>query len=109
MVESIHGPEQEAQLKDSHRPGDRISARRPSMAIRVKVSSKYQISVPSVARRKLPIMPGDYLLLDVRDGYVILMPEPRDYGQHLTGLHREIWEGVDPQEYLRREREAAQE
>jgi len=54
-------------------------------------------------------MPGDYLLLDVRDGYVILMPEPRDYGQHLTGLHREIWEGVDPQEYLRREREAAQE
>ena len=79
------------------------------MAIRVKVSSKNQISMPSNARKRLHIKAGDHLLIDVRDGYLILMPEPPDYSQHLKGLHHEIWEGVDPQEYVRREREAWRE
>ena len=78
------------------------------MATRVKVSSRYQIAVPATARKQLQIERGDHLLVDVRDGYVILMPEPRDYSQHLRGLHREVWEGVDPQEYVWREREAWQ-
>lgn len=76
------------------------------MTERVKVSSKYQISIPSVARKRLHIKTGDHLLVDVRDGYVVLIPEPRDYGEHLRGLHREVWEDVEPQEYIRREREA---
>ncbi len=75
------------------------------MATRVKVSSKHQISMPSEARRRLRIKAGDQLLVDVRDGYIILMPEPRDYSEHLKGLHSEMWEGVDPQEYVKRERE----
>ncbi|MBI2863246.1 MAG: AbrB/MazE/SpoVT family DNA-binding domain-containing protein [Chloroflexi bacterium] len=75
------------------------------MTIRVKVSHKYQVSVPSAARKKLHIEKGDHLLVDVRDGYIVLMPEPQDYGQHLRGLHREIWEHVEPQDYVRGERE----
>ncbi|MBI4316923.1 MAG: AbrB/MazE/SpoVT family DNA-binding domain-containing protein [Chloroflexi bacterium] len=75
------------------------------MAIRVKVSQKFQVSVPSAARRKLHIENGDHLLVDVRDGYIVLMPEPRDYSQHLRGLHREIWQDVEPQGYVRSERE----
>ncbi len=78
------------------------------MATRVKVSSRYQIAVPATARKQLQINRGDHLLVDVRDGYVILMPEPRDYSQHLRGLHREVWEGVEPQEYVQQEREAWQ-
>ncbi|MBI2906331.1 MAG: AbrB/MazE/SpoVT family DNA-binding domain-containing protein [Chloroflexi bacterium] len=74
------------------------------MTTKVKVSHKYQISVPSAARRKLHIEKGDHLLVDIRDGYIVLMPEPQDYVQHLRGLHREVWEGVDPQEYVRQER-----
>ncbi len=73
---------------------------------RVKVSSKHQISLPSKVRERLRIKPGDHLLVDIREGYVVLMPEPEDYAQHLRGLHREIWQGVDPEEYVRREREA---
>ena len=80
-----------------------------TVATRVKVSSKHQISMPSEARKRLRIKAGDHLLVDVRDGYIILMPEPKDYSQHLQGLHREVWEGVDPQEYVRQEREAWQE
>ena len=76
------------------------------MAHRVKVSSKNQISMPSDARKRLRIKPGDHLLVDMRDGYIILMPEPENYSQHLQGLHSEVWEGVDPREYVTREREA---
>ncbi len=32
-----------------------------------------------------------------------------DYGERLRGLHREIWDDVDPQVYVQREREAWRE
>ena len=76
------------------------------MAVRVRVSSKNQIAVPATVRRALGIESGDSLLVEVRGGHVVLVPEPRDYAEHLRGLHREVWEGVEPQEYVRREREA---
>ncbi len=40
----------------------------------VKVSSKYQIAVPQIARKKLNIKQGDLLLVDVQDGMIILIP-----------------------------------
>jgi AbrB family looped-hinge helix DNA binding protein len=78
------------------------------MATRVKVSNRYQIAVPADARKKLGITRGDNLLVDVRDNVIVLLPEPRDYARHLRGLHREVWEGVDPQKYVEQEREAWQ-
>ena len=76
------------------------------MGVRVKVSERYQIVVPAAVRQQLRIERGDHLLMEVRDGYVVLLPEPRNYAERLRGLHREIWEGIEPQEYVRREREA---
>lgn len=76
------------------------------MASRVKVSSKNQIAVPAAVRKRLGIRSGDELLVEVRDGYAILMRAPEDYSERLRGLHREIWEDVDPQEYVRQERAA---
>lgn len=76
------------------------------MAARVKVSNRFQIAVPAIARRKLRIKRGDRLLVDVREGSVVLIPEPADYVEHLRGLHQDLWDGVDPQDYVRREREA---
>jgi AbrB family looped-hinge helix DNA binding protein len=78
------------------------------VALRVKVSKKHQIAVPSEVRKQLGIKSGDELLVEVRGGYAVLLPEPHNYSQHLRGLHREVWEGVDPQDYVRREREAWQ-
>jgi AbrB family looped-hinge helix DNA binding protein len=78
------------------------------MVTRVKVSNRYQIAVPAEARKRLGIERGDRLLVEIRDGSLLLLPEPRDYAQHLRGLHREVWEGVEAQEYVRREREAWQ-
>lgn len=76
------------------------------MALRVKINNKHQIVLPAAARKELQIERGDHLLVEVRERHVILMPEPRDYSKHLRGLHREVWEGIEPQEYVQREREA---
>ena len=71
----------------------------------VKVSAKYQIAVPQVARKKLNIKKGDRLLVDVQDGVIVLIPEPKRYTNYLQGLHSEIWKVVDVQKYLNGERD----
>ena len=78
------------------------------MATRVKVSSRYQIAVPAEVRKKLGIKRGDHLVIDVRGHSILLLPEPSDYSEHLRGLHREVWDGQDPQKYVVQEREAWQ-
>jgi AbrB family looped-hinge helix DNA binding protein len=72
---------------------------------RVKVSSKHQIAVPAAVRRRLNIDAGDYLLVEVQDGVIVLIPEPADAVEQLRGLGKEIWEGVDVQEYIDGERD----
>ena len=78
------------------------------MTTRVKVSNRFQIAVPAEVRKKLHIKQGDHLLVDVRNGSAVLLPEPENYADYLRGLHRDVWEGVEPQEYVRQEREAWQ-
>ena len=76
-----------------------------SQSTSVKVSSRYQISVPRMARDRLHIKSGDRLLIDVQDGLLILVPQPQDYTAHLAGLHKEVWAGLDTVAYLEEERE----
>jgi antitoxin PrlF len=78
------------------------------MTKRVKVIHKYQIAVPTQVRKMLQTKLGAHLLVEVRDGHVLLMPEPADYSRRLRGLQREVWAGVEPQDYVRQEREAWQ-
>ena len=77
-----------------------------SQPVSVKVSSRYQVVVPRIAREKLNIQSGDRLLVDVQDGVLILIPQPQDYADHLAGLHKEIWADVDTTTYLEQERAA---
>ena len=53
------------------------------MTTSVKVSAKYQIAVPQVARRKLNIKQGDRLLVDVQDGVIVLIPQPKRHTDYL--------------------------
>ncbi|MGH2558790.1 MAG: AbrB/MazE/SpoVT family DNA-binding domain-containing protein [Thermomicrobiales bacterium] len=76
------------------------------MSTTVKVSSKYQIAVPSAVRKKLGIERGDRLIIEVREGYAVLKPESLDAVARLKGLHSEIWDGIDAQEYVNQERNA---
>jgi AbrB family looped-hinge helix DNA binding protein len=72
----------------------------------VKVSSRYQIALPAMARHHLKIEAGDQLLVDVQDRLILLLPEPADYVEQLAGLHKEIWAGIDTNVYLNEERNA---
>ena len=74
--------------------------------VTVKVSSRYQIAVPRVARERLNIRTGDRLLVDVQDGLLILLRQPEDYTTHMAGLHGDIWSGQDTTTYLQEERDA---
>jgi len=72
----------------------------------IKVSSRNQVALPSEARKKLGILPGDRLLVDVQDGVLVLIPQPQDYVTALAGLYREVWEDVDTNKYIDSERDA---
>ena len=79
-----------------------------SEGVTVKVSNRYQIALPSIARKQLNIQAGDRLLVDIQEGLIVLSPQPHNYVEYLAGLHQEIWEGVDTTAYLQQEREAWQ-
>lgn len=74
--------------------------------VSVKISSKFQIAVPSTIRKELHLAAGDCLLARVRDGVIVLVPQRGDALDQLRGLHRDIWEGVDAQAYVDEERGA---
>jgi len=79
-----------------------------AVAASVEVNNCYQIALPSKALRKLRIESGDRLLVDVQDGVIVLIPEPKAYATYMAGLHKTIWAGVDTTQYLSEEREAWQ-
>ena len=75
-------------------------------SISVKVSKRYLITVPQLARKCLNIQAGDRLLVDIQDGLIVLELEPHSYTDALEGLHKDIWIYVDVQDYIDREQMA---
>jgi AbrB family looped-hinge helix DNA binding protein len=76
-----------------------------SRMLSVKVSSKQQISLPSEARRRLGIHPGDRLTVQVVDDTLVLRRRPERPSERMAGIGRHIWDGVDPVERIRRMRD----
>jgi AbrB family looped-hinge helix DNA binding protein len=70
------------------------------------MSGDFQIEVPDEAREQLHLKAGDRLLVEVRNGAIVMVPEPTDQAQRLRGLHREVWDGVDAQAYVDSERDS---
>jgi AbrB family looped-hinge helix DNA binding protein len=71
-----------------------------------KVNSRNQITIPQAMLEKLNIKAGDSVLVDVQDGIMVLIPQPKSYTNHLQSLHSEIWETVDIEKYISGERAA---
>ncbi|MGH9199431.1 MAG: AbrB/MazE/SpoVT family DNA-binding domain-containing protein [Acidimicrobiia bacterium] len=66
----------------------------------MRVSSKNQIALPAEARRQLNIKSGDTLIVEVVGGQIVLIQEPKDWAAFMEGLGKEVWEGVNPHEYI---------
>jgi len=76
------------------------------MKTMIKVSSKYQIVIPREVREKLNLKAGDKLIIKTNNEKIIIYPQPKSYTKYTLGLGKEIWEGIDATEYVRKEREA---
>lgn len=74
------------------------------MAETVRLGKRFQLVLPKKIRQRLGLREGDVLLVEVTRKGILLVPKPRSYAQHLSGLHREVWQDVDVDEYLRDER-----
>jgi AbrB family looped-hinge helix DNA binding protein len=70
------------------------------MPLSAKVSTKHQIALPSEARRRLGIKPGDRLTVLVRDDELVLRRRPALASDRLRGIARGAY-GDDPAAYLR--------
>ena len=66
----------------------------------VKISTKYQIAVPSEARKKLGLKAGDRLDVEI-DGDVIHLRRHVPVGTRLMGIGAHIHDGTDPAERIR--------
>lgn len=66
----------------------------------IKVSGRYQITIPQHVRQQLNINSGDLLIMDVQDGVLVLIPKPQSYTHEMTGLHADVWANAphDPDE-----------
>lgn len=75
------------------------------MEVGGKLSSKCQVVIPKRVREALEIGPGDELLMEVKEGTLIIHPKPKNYTDYMIGLHKDVWKDVDTDSYLNRERE----
>ena len=66
----------------------------------VKISTKYQIAVPSEARKKLGLKAGDRLDVDI-EGEVIHLRRHVPAGTRLLGIGAHLYDGTDAAERVR--------
>ena len=76
------------------------------MPTTVTLSSKNQIVIPREARVRLQVEPGQQFLVLVKEDRIVLIPRPSDFVTRTAGLHKEVWEGIDADDYLQKERES---
>ena len=74
-----------------------------------KVSTKHQVTLPSEARRRLGIQPGDRLSVEVTEDALVLRVRSARPSVRLRGLGRGSWAGLDPVEEIRTLREESDE
>jgi len=75
------------------------------MRTMITVSSKYQIVIPREAREKLTLKTGDKLIIKADNEKIVIYPQPKSYAKYSLGLGKEIWQGIDAAEYVKKERQ----
>ena len=76
------------------------------MNTKVTVGPRFQVVIPKEVRVQLDVRPGEKLFVAVEGDLIVLRRVPSRPAHHLRGLHKEIWQNVDPLEYQRLERSA---
>ena len=76
------------------------------MAI-VRVGKRGIVVLPAEIRKRIELSEGDELLVEVDNyGGIHMMKRPTNYAAFMRNLGKEVWSGIDPVEYVRKERES---
>jgi AbrB family looped-hinge helix DNA binding protein len=76
------------------------------MQVAVKMGNRSQLIIPKKIRERLGLGPGKEVLLKTVGNTIIVKPRPENYTQYMCGLGKDIWENLEPTEYVKGEREA---
>jgi len=73
----------------------------------IKISSKWQITLPASINKKMSIKPGQKLLLEVQGDKIILSPKTSSYTELLAGSVKNIYGNTSEEvnSHIRKERE----
>ena len=74
------------------------------MAVKVKIGPKYQVVIPRLIRKKVPISPKKEVLVEEVNGAIIILPHPESFTEFMFGLGKETWKGTDPKAHVKKER-----
>lgn len=69
-----------------------------------KISDKYQIVIPKNEREKLNLKRGQKIVVYTIGSHLVLSPESHSYTEKLAGLGKDLWQGIDALEYVKKER-----
>ncbi len=69
------------------------------------MSEANQTAVPTQARKKWNLKPGQKLMWDLSGDVMKVMPMPTNWAKYMKGLGSEVWKGVDIKKYIDEMRE----
>ncbi len=76
------------------------------MAVKVKVSSKYQVVIPKDIRERFDVEEGEEMIVDIEGEKIVMKKAPTRLVDMMKGLHKEVWKDVIVGEYIDKERES---
>jgi AbrB family looped-hinge helix DNA binding protein len=76
----------------------------------IKMSSQGQVTLPKTVREKIDAEPGTEFVVSVveneRMPLVKLYPKPKNWVEWTLGMDKDVWEDVDVDKWLRKERDS---
>jgi len=74
------------------------------MGVKVKVGPKYQVVIPQTIRKKISLLPKKEVLIEEMNGVIVIFPQPKSFTEFMIGLGKDVWKGIDPKTYVKKER-----
>ncbi|MEZ5335114.1 MAG: AbrB/MazE/SpoVT family DNA-binding domain-containing protein [Methanolobus sp.] len=76
------------------------------MSIIVKLSSEHTITLPEELIKKMHFASNDEIEVQVEDDRLVLSKKNTGYTSRLRGLHKDVWQDTDSEEFMRKERKS---
>ena len=74
------------------------------MGEKVKVGPKYQVVIPLTIRKKVALLPKKEVFVEEINGVIVILPQPKSFAEFMLGLGKDVWKGIDPKTYVKKER-----